>query len=69
MNPTAGQSWNDYTYSVPPSLWGTSAKGSSIERSAGLGNASSVQVEFHGEPGKKWGVNAIIWKSIMRRIR
>ena len=69
LNPTAGQSWNDYTYSVPPSLWGTSAKGSSIERSAGLGNASSVQVEFHGEPGKKWGVNAIIWKSIMRRIR
>lgn len=67
--PAAGQSWDDYTYSVPPSLWGTSAKGSSITRSGSLGNASSVQVEFHGEPGKKWGVNAIIWKSIMRRIR
>jgi hypothetical protein len=67
--PEAGTSWDDYTYSVPPSLWGTTAKGSSITRSGGLGNASSVQVEFHGEPGKKWGINALIWKSIMRRIR
>lgn len=63
--PPAGGSWDDNA----TALWGTPAKGSSLERSGGLGNASSIQMELHGELGKTWGLTALIWKSIMRRIR
>lgn len=50
-------------------LWGTESKGSSIERAGGLGSTPSVQLEFHGELGKAWGLNGIVYKSIVRRIR
>lgn len=50
-------------------LWGTSSKGSSVERASSLGNTPSVQLEFHGELGKSWGLNGIVYKSIVRRIR
>jgi hypothetical protein len=50
-------------------LWGTKSKGSSIERAGGLGSTPAVQLEFHGESGKAWGLNGIVYKSIVRRIR
>lgn len=50
-------------------LWGLSAEGSTIERSGSLGTARSVQIEFHGEHGKSWGVNNITYKYVPRRLR
>lgn len=50
-------------------LWGTASKGSSIERAGGLGSTPAVQLEFHGELGKAWGLNGIVYKSIVRRIK
>jgi hypothetical protein len=55
---------------VPPlSQWGTRVSGSVIERSGSLGNASSVQLELRGEAGKTWGLTALVWKSILRKVR
>ena len=50
-------------------LWGTKSQGSAVERTGGLGSTPSVQLEFHGEAGKAWGLNGIVYKSIIRRIR
>ena len=72
-NPEDGEAWDDWTFRSAedggPALWGTPARGSVIERSSGLGNAMSVQVELRGERGKRWGLTALVWKSIMRRVR
>ena len=55
---------------VPPLVkWGSRVSGSVIERSGSLGNASSVQLELRGEAGKTWGVTALVWKSILRKVR
>jgi hypothetical protein len=50
-------------------LWGTASKGSTIQRTGSLGNTSAVQLEFHGELGKVWGLNGVVYKSIVRRIK
>lgn len=49
--------------------WGEAAAGSAVEKAGSLGSAVSVQVEVHGEHGARWGVNAIVWKYVMRRVR
>lgn len=43
--------------------------GASIERSSSLGSARAVQLEFRGEAGRRWGVNALVLKYLLRRIR
>ena len=62
---------NPATPSVVPRLlkWGSRVSGSVIERSGSLGNASAVQLELRGEAGKTWGLTALVWKSILRKVR
>ena len=55
---------------VPPlNKWGSRVSGSVIEQSGSLGNASAVQLELRGEAGETWGVTALVWKSILRKVR
>lgn len=59
---TEGLLWGTFEYGAPP-------KGSLIARTGSLGSARSVQLCIMGEPGKPWGVDAIIFKFVPRRFR
>lgn len=50
-------------------LYGSGAVGSKIERTSSLGPARSIALRFIGEEGKQWGVDAVVAKYQMRRIR
>jgi hypothetical protein len=68
-----GVLWTDAVDPVAPlwgsAVWGRSGAGSRIERGSNLGLARSVQVRFDGDPGKDWGVDAVVFKFIPRRLR
>lgn len=49
--------------------WEASVEGSRVERAGSLGNCVAVQLELRGPLGQPWGVNSIIYKYVLRRIR
>jgi hypothetical protein len=49
--------------------WEAGIEGSGIEKSSSLGSSRAVQLEFRGETGRRWGVNALVLKYLLRRIR
>jgi hypothetical protein len=50
------------------SLWGSSNRGSQIEKGRGIGLAKSLQVEFAGTAGVDWGINSYTLKYNPRRV-
>ncbi len=63
-----GAVWGSFVWG-DGSLYGPAAKGSIIKRGGNLGPARSVQLRFSGTPGRRWGVDAVIFKFIPRRMR
>lgn len=51
------------------SSWGLAPSGGSIERGSSLGASPAIQLEFVGQAGRRWGVNAIVLKYLLRRVR
>jgi hypothetical protein len=62
-----GGVWGAFTWGSD--VWGSPAKGSMIERAGSLGPARAVQLRLTGQVSKPWGVDAIIFKFIPRRMR
>lgn len=58
-----GFNWGDGTVFGPP------ANGAKIERGGNLGSAKSVSLKLSGALGFAWGVDAIVFKIIPRRMR
>ena len=65
---SAGPIWGSFVWG-DGSIYGPPAKGSRIERGGNLGSARTVQLRISGEAGKPWGVDAIVFKFIPRRMR
>jgi hypothetical protein len=63
-----GATWGNFTWG-DGTLYGPEARGSRIERGGNLGSARAVQLRLSGQIGKVWGVDAIIFKFIPRRMR
>lgn len=63
-----GSLWGDFEYG-DGTVYGPAAVGSRIERAGNLGPARAVQLRIAGTPGLRWGVDAIIFKYIPRRLR
>lgn len=49
--------------------WGLAAEGSQVERGGSLGSARSVQLLVKAVPGQHFGVNEIVFKYILRRVK
>lgn len=49
--------------------WGLAAEGSQVERGGSLGSARSIQMVVQAAPGQHFGVNEIVFKYILRRIK
>lgn len=63
-----GAVWGSFTWG-DGTLYGPEARGSRIERGGNLGTARAVQLRLSGQVGKTWGVDAIVFKFIPRRMR
>jgi len=68
---SSGVTWNDGVtlWGAAGVTYGRAPSGSRVTRGRTIGLARSVQVQFRGEVGKVWAVNAAVMKYIMRRFR
>lgn len=66
--PPGAPIWSE-TPDPSEAAWGEAPSGAAVNRVGSLGSARAVQLEFLGPPGFAWGVNAIVYKYVLRRVR
>lgn len=67
VDTTGGGAWGTGTWGT--GVWGSAGDANDIDRGAMLGQAKAVQLRVSGTAGVPWGLNAVVFKFIYRRLR